>query len=118
VYSAILVQRQDITGDGYADYLILGECPSPTSSWPQIVFVVDGASDPAAPRLLGRLGTKDYFRGAQVSVSGTGRNATIVVSGQGLSKNAALCCPDIILTIKYRWSGQTLKEVGRRQIPI
>lgn len=115
VYFARLQGRQDVNGDGNSDYLVWGECPSSTSSWPLVLYVIDGASSPSRPLLLGRLGAADYFRDATASVSGKGKNTTVTLSGQALTPSTPFCCPDIALTLRYKWNGTTLAEIGRGQ---
>jgi hypothetical protein len=60
VYSAKLQSRHDLTGDGYPEYLLIGQCPGPTSAWPQVIYAVDGFSEPSNPRLIGTF-DEDYW---------------------------------------------------------
>src|SRR5262245_52350179 len=90
------VAKGDVNDDGRVDTLVVDECESKTSAWPQVVEVFDGASDPARPSLMGRLldGDEEYPRQLGVTVEPGGR---VVVTGVGLSENAPQCCPDLAL---------------------
>ena len=115
VYSAKLLPRYDLTGDGYAEYILVGECPGPTSRWPQVVYVVDGFSEPSSPRLIGTF-DDDYWRDVKVRVSGSGRKSVLTLSGEALSENASFCCPDLRVTVKYRWNKNKFERTSRKVV--
>jgi hypothetical protein len=119
VYSAKLLLRHDLTGDGYAEYILVGECPSSTSRWPQVVYIVDGLSEPSNPRLIGTF-DDDYWRDVKVRTSGSGRKSVLTLSGEALSENASFCCPDLHVTLKYRWDRNKFQRTSRKvtRIPI
>ena len=97
------VVKGDVTADGRVDTLVVDRCNASTSSWPQVIEVFDGASNPARPRRLATLlkGDPDYPRDVRVTVEPGGR---VVVAGRGLSPAAALCCPDIEIRRVFTWS--------------
>jgi hypothetical protein len=88
------VEKGDVNGDGRMDTLVVDECQASTSRWPSVVEVFDGASEPAHPTRLGTLteGDPDSIRDARATVEPGGR---VVVTGEGLSPTAPLCCPDL-----------------------
>jgi hypothetical protein len=104
----------DVTGDGVKDALVTAGCPSPTSSNPIYVAIFDGASSPAAPRLVAVLGRSYYFRTVVVMVVGS----TITMKGQALSANAAFCCPDERLTVTFMRHGSTFVQSAHRSMPM
>jgi hypothetical protein len=112
------VVRGDVTGDGRADALVIDECQSSTSAWPQEVEVFDGASDPSAPRLLGTLLADDQFHPRSVVVT-VGAGGRVTITGIGLSDTAPLCCPDLTIRRVYTWSGTgfTLVESAQGRRP-
>jgi hypothetical protein len=97
------VVHADVTGDGRTDALVVDECESSTSAWPQEVEVFDGASDPAAPRRVGVLLADDAVHPRSVTLTVSGGRVTI--TGTGLSDDAPLCCPDLTIRRVYTWSG-------------
>jgi hypothetical protein len=85
------------------DTLVVDECRASTSSWPQVVEVFDGASDPARPTRIGTLldGDPEYPRDVRVSVE-PGRR--VVVTGRALSPDAPRCCPDLLVRRVFTYS--------------
>jgi hypothetical protein len=97
------VLRADVTGDGHPEALVVDECESSTSAWPQEVEVFDGAGDAAAPRRVGVLLADDAVHPQSVTLTVSGGRVTI--TGTGLSDDAPLCCPDLTIRRVYTWSG-------------
>jgi hypothetical protein len=116
VYDAKLLSRQEVTGDNYADYILMGRCPSPTSSWPEVVYVVDGASQPDQPRMIGKFDDY-YWRGVKVKVNGSEKKRILELYGPALSRRAAFCCPDEKVDVKYRWRESKFELQSRKVTP-
>jgi hypothetical protein len=112
------VVKGDVTGDGRMDTLIVDECKASTSRWPSVVEVFDGASNPAHPTRLDMLmeNDPDSIRSATVTVEPGGR---IVVTGKGLSRAAALCCPDLAVRKVFTFTNGhfTLDETTTTPLP-
>jgi hypothetical protein len=100
------VVKGDVTGDGKVA----------TSRWPTVVEVFDGASDPARPRRLAALleGDPEAPQGATVSVEPGGR---VVVTGQGFSPTAALCCPDLVVRKEFTYANGQFTLTGSATSP-
>jgi hypothetical protein len=96
------VVKGDATGDGRVDTLVVDECRSPTSSWPEVVEVFDGASDPAKPTRIAALleGDERYLRDLNVEVTVDGG---VVVTSNGVSESAPHCCPDLVARDVFRY---------------
>ena len=110
------VAKGDVNNDGRVDTLVVDECESKTSAWPQVVEVFDGASDPARPALLGRLleGDDVYPRQIAVTVEPGGR---VVVTGVGLSPDAPQCCPDLALRKVFAFANGRFTQVESTATP-
>jgi hypothetical protein len=110
------VVKGDVTGDGKVDTLVVNECVPATSRWPTVVEVFDGASDPARPRRLAALleGDPEAPQGATVSVEPGGR---VVVTGQGFSPTAALCCPDLVVRKEFTYANGQFTLTGSATSP-
>lgn len=104
--------RRDVNGDAEPDILVTATCQSPTSSQPETVSVFDGASPPDAPTRLGLLleHDDDIPRAVDVSVGG---DRAVVLRAAGMSKEAANCCPDIVVTYRYRLDGDRFVREDR-----
>jgi hypothetical protein len=96
------VVKGDVTRDGRVDTLVVDECRSPTSSWPQAVEVFDGASDPAKPTRIATLldGDERYLRDLKVEVTADG---SVVITSNGVSESAPHCCPDLVARDVFRY---------------
>ena len=116
-YAAKLLDRVDVTNDGYLDYLVWGRCPGPTSSWPEMLFVIDGASERSSPRVLGLL-ADDYWRHMKVSVEGKGKNATVLMTGGAVSDKGPLCCSDLKVTAKYHYEKGVFKRKSHNVVHV
>lgn len=114
VYEARVLARADVTGDTYPDYIVRGECPGATSSWPEVVYVIDGSSDERDPRLLGTF-DDDYWRDAGVTVDVKRR--AITLAGPVVDEGP-LCCPDKRVTVRYEWRNGKFREASRRAVPL
>jgi hypothetical protein len=114
-----LAARIDLTGDGIGDYVIEAQCPASTSSWPLEIFIVDGASSPSSPRLIGTdvQGT-DYFRTMDLSWSGKGAKTKLTMSGQIIGDSDPLCCPGHTSTVTIQWSHSKFKRLSRSEHPL
>jgi hypothetical protein len=110
------VVKADLTGDGRVETLVVNQCDSSTSPWPQQIEVFDGASDPANPARLGVLleGDGEYPRDVSVTAEPGGR---VVIIGKGLSSTAPLCCPDLTLRRVYRYDGRSFALVESMSRP-
>jgi len=75
--------------------------------------VVDGFSEPSNPRLIGTF-DEDYWRDVKVRGSGSGGKSVLTLSGEALSENASFCCPDQLVTVKYRWDKTKFKRTSRK----
>ena len=110
------VVKGDVTGDGKVDTLLVNECVPATSRWPTVVEVFDGASDPTHPRRLAALleGDPDAPQGATASVEPGGR---VVVTGEGFSPTAALCCPDLVVRKEFTYANGQFTLTGSTTSP-
>lgn len=73
---------------------------------------MDGFSEPSTPQLIGTF-DEDNWRDVNVRVSGSGRKTVLTLNGEALSTNAPFCCPDQIVTVKYRWDKTKFKRISR-----
>jgi hypothetical protein len=115
-FHAKLQFRADITGDGRPEAFVIGRCPASTSTPPEILYVADGASRPGVPRLIARLGKGEVWRGVKATLTGSGAARRVVVTGPAVSAQSPLCCPDVRLTVRYRWTGKAFAEAGRTSV--
>lgn len=116
-YDARLLDRVDVTNDGYLDYLVWGRCPGPTSAWPEMLFVIDGASERRSPHVLGLL-ADDYWRNMKVSVAGKGKNATVLMTGGAVSDKGPLCCTDLKVTAKYHYEKGAFERKSHKVVRV
>jgi hypothetical protein len=70
------------------------------------VFVFDGNS---TGKPLLDAGKKQYFRTADVKVSGR----TIEITADALSTDAPLCCPDLVVWQSWKWTGSAFETEGQ-----
>jgi hypothetical protein len=107
------VRFADVTGDGIRDALVIVTCEASTSSWPEEVQVFDGSSPPTSPTRIGRLLHRDpaHVRGITLGF----RDQSVIVHGRGLSEQAPLCCPDLLVDQSFTWTGRAFKA-GPRQV--
>jgi hypothetical protein len=110
------VVSADVTGDGHDDYLVIDECESSTSPWPQQIEVFDGASPRDDPVRLAVLLADDPLNPRDLAVS-VGDDGRVTVTGTGLSADAPLCCPDLTVRRAFQWSGQQFTMVDSAQSP-
>ncbi len=82
------------------------------------VFVYSGNA--ALPRLLGELplpqagGPAPLFNSLTVRIS----DEQIELSGASYSPSAPHCCPDLMLSLWYRWTGSYFVELRSRKVPL
>ncbi|NUR90826.1 MAG: hypothetical protein HOY71_42685 [Nonomuraea sp.] len=98
----------DLTRDGKRETVVVASCPSSTASNPLIALVYDGASKPATPRLLGKLGKDRYFKTLKVTV----RDGRVHLRGKALSDQAPRCCPDLNVSQTYSWNGTKFRKTA------
>jgi hypothetical protein len=108
------VTYRDVTADKIPDALVVAGCPSPTSSNPVEVAIFDGRLTSPPPRLISVLGGNDYFRTLHMTFA----TDQIMLTGQAISAQAPLCCPDINLTITYTRAGDRYVETARAGKPL
>ena len=72
--------------------------------------VYDGASEPSAPRLLGKLGKNRYFKSLKVAI----RHGRVHLYGKAVSDQAPRCCPDLIVSQTYRWDGAKFRRTAEK----
>ncbi|MGY1744018.1 hypothetical protein [Blastococcus sp. SYSU D00695] len=103
----VTTSRADVTGDGSAEVLVVGACPSPVSQPGEHVVVFDvSRGEPAA---LGVLGEGIRFSGAAVSTDGP----TLTVSGTAVAGDDPTCCPGHWAGVSYRWTGSAFALADR-----
>jgi hypothetical protein len=105
------VRYVDVTGDGVPEALAIGACPSPTSGYPSMVVIFSGTSSRGHLREIGRLpeSRHDYFVSLRLTITG----GVLTLHGSTYSSGAPLCCPNVALTISYRWRGERFIEIRR-----
>lgn len=109
----------DVTGDGVPDELLLTACPTSTSANPAQVVVVDGTSTASSPQVIGVLpGVPNGMTNYYSSMSFTTKGTTVTLTGQSYSGNTPMCCPDLMLTITYRWRGGRFVQTRRTVKPV
>lgn len=105
------IRYADVTGDGVPEALAIGACPSPTSGNPSMVVIFSGTSPGDHLRKIGRLpeSRHDYFVNLRVGIKGD----VLTLNGSTYSPGTPLCCPNVELTISYRWRGGRFIEIER-----
>lgn len=105
----------DVTGDGADEVLVQLRCPSPASTQPFSVVVLDVTG--GAPTPLGVLGGDLFFTQATVTTAGT----TVTLDGPTVAGDDPTCCPTHLGTVTYAWDGvgfvvRTRSEVALESI--
>jgi hypothetical protein len=106
------IRYADADGDGIPDAVVVGACPTTTSSNPAMVVVFSGASPSASPAEIGHMpgnAQDDDFASLSVSV----KPGTITLDGEGYSATAHSCCPDEDITLTYQWRHGGFSQTGR-----
>jgi hypothetical protein len=111
-----VIRYADVTGDGIPDAVVEGACPSSTSPNPAMVIIFSGASPATRPAEIGRLPEgKNYFF---ASMDMTLKGAVITLSGLAYGPTARLCCPNLDITLAYRWRAGRFVRVSRAVKPL
>ncbi len=105
----------DITGDGRPDVVVAVACVALTSSWPDKVFVYDGASDPSEPRRIATLldyrdGTDD--RGLRVRGMDI-RESTVTVRSLSYAPQDPNAFLSRQVSDSFQWTGTGFQRGGR-----
>jgi hypothetical protein len=95
--------EHDITGDGTPDTFVTLDCYTGNSSYPDHVEVYDGASSPAAPRLLGVL-TNDVALHLSAGCMTFGRNS-VTLHGHVHADGDPAGLPSLIGIRTAHWTG-------------
>lgn len=96
----------DLNGDGRAEAIVAASCRTTTAQNPISVFVYDGTDVRVPLKRLLTVGDHAYLVTAQVTV----RDRTMTVTSKALSDKAPRCCPDLLITQRYRWDGSRLAQ--------
>jgi hypothetical protein len=102
------VRHADLTGDGRKETIVSASCQTATSGNPTRVFVYHGTK-----KILD-IGKGYYLLSTDAKANGR----TLTVNAKALSERAALCCPDVAVTFKYRWNGSGFTKVSVSQKPL
>ncbi|MBA3947301.1 MAG: hypothetical protein H0X37_22425 [Herpetosiphonaceae bacterium] len=119
-------QFADVTGDGKAEAFVAASCAPLTSSWPQRLYVFDGASDPTRPRLMATL--LDYndgtdTRGLRIG-DGFGYNpapsitidgSTVTIVSAGYAPEDPNCCLTQQIVDTFTWTSNGFSR-GKRSV--
>lgn len=102
-YLVLHSQDVELTGDRNRDAVVLVRCNAGAGTPPVGLYVFDGASSPAAPRLLATLLSPN--EGKQAGTF-TVRDRTISMRTYGFSSDRVPhCCPDETFHLTWTWHG-------------
>lgn len=106
-----VVAARDVNADGVQDAVVVSACPTTTAGNPIVAYVYDGASDISRPKLIGKLGSNQYFKDLEVSIAS---DASIVISGPALSVNDPRCCPSLYIEQRYHWQAGAFYKIDEK----
>jgi hypothetical protein len=116
-FTASMQLRADLTGDQVPDYLVVGECPSLTSGWPEVAEVVDGSSTPSTLGSLGIVTQGLYWRTLEATTKKHGKTVQLVLSGQVIGDGDSLVQPTHFdLTLQFKNGAFTVVSKTDRRI--
>lgn len=102
------VSYGDANGDGVEDAIVLTNCNTGGTGQFSEGFVY--AVKDGKPELLTRIGGGDRAYGGLRSAKV--ENGLIVVARNDAGENGASCCPEFVVTSKYKLEGKNLKQIG------